>query len=197
MSSPCELITVWCPCGSVYNDSWRASMNLSLDHFDDAYIDRLSSTTCPDCGLKTAMGTLLSRFDDGKCILTFSDAPAPLPVILYHRPYVYPEIDQKETLDWVKDWTKAKGREGVEDLLKLIKGLWEPHGDNRYPYALLSIVNDWFFETGCQDIDLLDLRSSTIAARPLPITQPKKARPSQRFVGLRLRFNPKTKPKTN
>jgi len=35
MSSPPELIIVFCPCGAVYLDSWRPSMNLSLEHFDD------------------------------------------------------------------------------------------------------------------------------------------------------------------
>ena len=63
LSSPCEQITVWCPCGSIYNDWYRASINLSLDHFDDEYVERISSTTCPKCGLKTRLSMLLSQFE--------------------------------------------------------------------------------------------------------------------------------------
>ena len=74
MSTPCELLLVWCPCGAVYSDSWRASMNLSLgDDFDDD--EEMSSTTCPDCGLNTPLGTLLSRIDNDRqnVVLTSSN----------------------------------------------------------------------------------------------------------------------------
>jgi hypothetical protein len=81
MSNPCELIIVWCPCGTLYRDSRRPSMNFSMDDFDDDYIERMSSTTCPNCGLSTQMGTLLSRIEDDRLTLEFQAVPEPLPVI--------------------------------------------------------------------------------------------------------------------
>jgi hypothetical protein len=82
MSSPCEWIIVWCPCGALYRDCWRASMNLSMDNFDDDYIQQMSSTTCPNCGLSSDLGTLLCRFENDHLSLEFKAVPEPLPVIL-------------------------------------------------------------------------------------------------------------------
>ena len=65
MTSPVERITVECPdCRHVYEDWYRASINLALDDFDDDYLERASTTTCPSCGAKYAFGTLFARRDD-------------------------------------------------------------------------------------------------------------------------------------
>jgi hypothetical protein len=58
-------------------------MNLSLDDFDDDYIDRMSSTSCPNCRAHSRLGTLLSRFENDHLRLDFRAIPKPLPVILY------------------------------------------------------------------------------------------------------------------
>jgi hypothetical protein len=34
-------------------------MNLMLDNFDDEYIERMSTATCPSCGYKARLGTLV------------------------------------------------------------------------------------------------------------------------------------------
>ena len=53
MTSPPREITVTCPdCGHIYEDWYRPSINLSLDSFDDAYLEEASTTTCPECGVK-------------------------------------------------------------------------------------------------------------------------------------------------
>jgi len=36
-------------------------MNLSLDDFDDDYIEQMSTTTCPECGVKHSIGSLVVR----------------------------------------------------------------------------------------------------------------------------------------
>ena len=62
MTSPPREIEVTCPdCGYVYLDWYRPSINLSLDSFDDAYLEEASTTTCPACGVKYDVGTLLAR----------------------------------------------------------------------------------------------------------------------------------------
>ena len=65
MTSPPEEISVKCPgCGKVYEDWWRASINLSLgEDFDDTYLDEATSSTCPDCGHKVLHGALIVRED--------------------------------------------------------------------------------------------------------------------------------------
>src|SRR6516165_6839343 len=118
MSSPCELITVFCPCGALYLDSWRPSMNLSLDDFDDEYIERVSSTTCPNCKLNTRMGTLLARFENDHLMLDFEAVPKPLPVILY---LARQAREQSETLAWIKDRVAQHGGAGVEKLEEILR----------------------------------------------------------------------------
>jgi hypothetical protein len=60
MTSPPQEITVKCPkCGKVYEDWYRASVNLMLDDFDDDYLDECSSATCPDCGYKIEFDILI------------------------------------------------------------------------------------------------------------------------------------------
>ena len=60
MTSPPKSITVECPnCGQVYEDGYRPSINLGLDNFDDDYLDRCSSATCPGCGCKVSLDVLV------------------------------------------------------------------------------------------------------------------------------------------
>ena len=60
-SSPKE-ITVTCPdSGHAYEDWYRQSFKLSLDYFDDDYLDQTTTTTCPECGDKYDLGTLFAR----------------------------------------------------------------------------------------------------------------------------------------
>ena len=62
MTSPIETIEVICPqCGKVHSTSYRASMNLMLDNFDDEYIEAMSTTHCPYCGLQIELGALVVR----------------------------------------------------------------------------------------------------------------------------------------
>ena len=62
MTSPPREITVTCPdCGHVYEDWYRPSINMSLDDFDDDYLEEATTTTCPECGVKYDLGTLLAR----------------------------------------------------------------------------------------------------------------------------------------
>jgi endogenous inhibitor of DNA gyrase (YacG/DUF329 family) len=73
VTSPVETIDVLCPrCGTRYQDWTRGSVNLDLDEFDDDYLRRVSTATCPDCGHVVELSTLivsggvwmLSRGDD-------------------------------------------------------------------------------------------------------------------------------------
>ena len=65
MTSPPEEITVTCPdCKHVYKDWYRPSINLALDDFDADYLEQASTTTCPACGVKHDLGTLVVRRDD-------------------------------------------------------------------------------------------------------------------------------------
>ena len=51
MTSPPEQIEVECPkCRQVYSDWYRPSINLTLDDFDDEYLEAASTSTCPECG---------------------------------------------------------------------------------------------------------------------------------------------------
>jgi ribosomal protein S27E len=72
VTSPPEQITVKCPgCGRTYTDWWRPSINLTLDRFDEAYVEEATSATCPSCGLRISLEALIVR-DDG--VWSFSDA---------------------------------------------------------------------------------------------------------------------------
>jgi DNA-directed RNA polymerase subunit RPC12/RpoP len=62
MTSPIERVKVTCPqCGHLYEDWYRASLNLDLDDFDDEYIDSATSAVCPKCSFKVYFGTLIVR----------------------------------------------------------------------------------------------------------------------------------------
>ncbi len=73
MTSPPEKITVVCPeCGEAYKDWYRASINLELDDFDDAYIEEASTATCPSCGHKVEISNLIVE-RDGRWVLGEDD----------------------------------------------------------------------------------------------------------------------------
>lgn len=60
MTSPIEQIIVQCPgCEKHYQDWWRPSVNLDLDDFDEEYLEQVSTATCPKCGLKVNLDTLI------------------------------------------------------------------------------------------------------------------------------------------
>jgi DNA-directed RNA polymerase subunit RPC12/RpoP len=64
MTSPIEDITIVCPgCGLLFEDWYRASINLALDDFDDAYLEEASTSTCPTCGYKVSHDVLVVRED--------------------------------------------------------------------------------------------------------------------------------------
>jgi phage FluMu protein Com len=54
MTSPSEEIEVQCPkCSTIYKDTIRASINLSLgEEWTDEEIDEATSVTCPNCKYK-------------------------------------------------------------------------------------------------------------------------------------------------
>ena len=69
MTSPVEQIEVLCPgCKKRYQDWWRASSNLGLDNFDEEYLEKASTATCPDCGLKVKLDTMVVH-EDGTWML--------------------------------------------------------------------------------------------------------------------------------
>ena len=141
LSSPCEQITVWCPCGSIYNDWHRASINLSLDHFDDEYVERISSTTCPTCGLKTRLSTLLSQFENDRCTLKFrtDQRPAKPPIVLYRA---RPLNDQPKAATRIKDWIESKGRDGIAEIIQVLHETQSSY----YLDPLSEIVARWMME---------------------------------------------------
>jgi DNA-directed RNA polymerase subunit RPC12/RpoP len=60
MTSPIEEIIVKCPkCGKEYQSYYRPSMNLPLDNFDEEYISKMSSATCPNCGYRVELCALV------------------------------------------------------------------------------------------------------------------------------------------
>jgi DNA-directed RNA polymerase subunit RPC12/RpoP len=64
MTSPVEEIEVQCPkCGQVYSDWYRPSINLTLDDFDDEYLEAASTSACPECGHKVRHNVLTVRED--------------------------------------------------------------------------------------------------------------------------------------
>ena len=64
MTSPPEHIQVACPkCGHVYPDWYRPSINLTLEHFDEEYLEQASTSTCPECGHKVRHNVLTVRED--------------------------------------------------------------------------------------------------------------------------------------
>ncbi len=82
MSSPIEILHVVCPgCGNRYEAPFRASMNLRIDNFDEAYVKEMSTGVCANCGHKVALGSLIVqtdgswRFPKSDDILSASNKP--------------------------------------------------------------------------------------------------------------------------
>jgi predicted RNA-binding Zn-ribbon protein involved in translation (DUF1610 family) len=65
MTSPIQFRNVRCPgCGDVYETQFRGSINLDLDpEMDEAYIEEMTTGTCPSCGRKVNLGGLVVRGD--------------------------------------------------------------------------------------------------------------------------------------
>jgi len=62
MTSPPRNVMVVCPqCSHLYEDWYRASLNLDLDDFDAEYIDRATSAVCPKCSFKVYFGAMIVR----------------------------------------------------------------------------------------------------------------------------------------
>jgi hypothetical protein len=60
MASPIEKVTVHCPeCDCVYEDWYRASLDLNRDNFDNEYLDQCSSAVCPACKHKVYFDNLI------------------------------------------------------------------------------------------------------------------------------------------
>jgi restriction system protein len=59
-----EQIHVVCPrCNTRYEDWWRASINLQIEQFDDKYLEKASTSTCPMCDFKIRHEALIVRGD--------------------------------------------------------------------------------------------------------------------------------------
>ncbi len=64
VTSPPENITIKCPeCRHIYEDWYRPSINLTLEDFDDDYLEEASTATCPVCKHKVRLGVLVVRND--------------------------------------------------------------------------------------------------------------------------------------
>jgi hypothetical protein len=60
MTSPPQRIRVVCPgCGREYDDWWRPSVNLDLEHFDEEYLEQCRSACCPHCGHRVEFDVLV------------------------------------------------------------------------------------------------------------------------------------------
>jgi hypothetical protein len=145
MSSPPELILVWCPCGALYRDWWRPSMNLSLDNFDDDYIERMSSTSCPNCRSHSRLGTLLARFENDHLRLDWPAGPKPLPFILH--------LNQRLNYDsrprqWIKEWLVQKDQAGVDQLQEIMnqRADWERSAYDDIYEQLSELIYEWRIE---------------------------------------------------
>jgi hypothetical protein len=150
MSTPPELILLWCPCGTVYLDSWRASMNLSLEDFNDEYIERMSSTTCPKCRAKERLGTLLTRFENDHLSMQFEAVPKHRQVILF---LARPAKEQPEALKWIKEWVTEAGQAGATQLEEILRNL-ELMNNDLYE-ELAYMLFRWSVENGGKEPELL------------------------------------------
>ena len=141
MSTPPELILVWCHCGAVYSGPSRPSMNLSIEHFDDEYVERMSSTSCPNCRSHSRLGTLLTRFENDHLSMQFEPVTRQRQVILYLD---QPKREQSETLTWIKNWVTQKGYAGVVQLEKILDPMRDSRSEFYGVYAeLLDILLEW------------------------------------------------------
>jgi endogenous inhibitor of DNA gyrase (YacG/DUF329 family) len=79
MTSPVEEIRVECPtCGTTFDDWTRGSINLDLDDFDDDYVRRASTATCPSCGQVVDLGALVVKDGVWRFPPAYAEAVAPL-----------------------------------------------------------------------------------------------------------------------
>lgn len=63
MTSPPTAIVIDCPgCGRRYPSWYRPSINLSLSPLTDEELERMTTSTCPTCGVKVQHRTLFARF---------------------------------------------------------------------------------------------------------------------------------------
>jgi len=69
VTSPPKAVVVDCPrCQHRYEDWYRPSLNLDIEHFGDEYIDSASSAVCPACGHKVYFQNMVVR--DGVFLIT-------------------------------------------------------------------------------------------------------------------------------
>jgi hypothetical protein len=66
MTTPPREVTVRCQrCGTVFQDWYRASVNLAVEGWDEndpdvqAYLEECSTATCPECGLRQPVADVL------------------------------------------------------------------------------------------------------------------------------------------
>jgi hypothetical protein len=122
-------------------------MNLSLDDFSDAYIERMSSTNCPNCGLSTELATLLSRFENDHLRLDFKVVPKPLPVILYLS---RPARDQAAAFTSIREWVIQAGQAAATQLQEILDQRRaeerETYGEERDSYGVLEELSEILFE---------------------------------------------------
>jgi hypothetical protein len=66
MTSPPQRITVQCPlCGERYTDYYRPSINLTLgEEWTAEELDEATSASCPGCGFRVPIASLVVRGDD-------------------------------------------------------------------------------------------------------------------------------------
>lgn len=62
MTMPPELVRICCPkCGYKYEAVQRGSINRMLDNFDDAYIEEMTTSKCPNCKVKIRYGLVVEE----------------------------------------------------------------------------------------------------------------------------------------
>jgi hypothetical protein len=138
-------------------------MNLSIDHFDDAYVERMSSTSCPNCRAKERLGTLLTRFENDHLSMQFEAVERHRQVILYPEGSA---TDQAETLAWIKEWVAQRGPAGIELIERALCGCHLTTGGEAFDYLVGNIC-------GWGDKDTSEQKQ----ARGAP-QAPKKGRPA-------------------
>lgn len=126
MTSPPEPITVYCPkCNLIYEDWWRPSVNLDLDHFDAAYLEKCSSATCPRCHTKVSLPAL--HVEDAK--FTYQPAASikyawrhlsPLQIGRYSEYFVKMEM----TLHGLEVYSSEVDDRGIDFVARTGKGVF-------------------------------------------------------------------------
>jgi hypothetical protein len=161
MTSPPSQISVNCPqCGEIYQDWYRASVNLDMDDFDDDYLDQCSSATCPNCGWKVKLGGLVVRdgtffVDDAlatakPAITEEGDLPAELREALLR---LCNSIEWRKTTTYPAhmehEYILRKNRPGIFAELSMAIDAYghdESFFDKTYRYLILAGYRYWHFE---------------------------------------------------